>query len=181
MFTKAATPIFHNNLEEATRETADLVAKVFNSLIEREEDRERSQRFILQCIFTMFAEDYQLLPKDIFTQILLDCKNGQGDAYDLINALFHQMDNSEPARGGKFKDVEYFNGGLFSHPEAIELTNDELDKLHEAATKKWNKVNPAIFGTIFQSSMGAEARHAYGAHFTTELDILNSQYPLTVS
>lgn len=180
MFPKAATPIFHNNLEEATRETADLVAKVFNSLINRGEERERSQRFILQCIFTMFAEDYQLLPKDIFTQILLDCKNGQGDTYDLINALFHQMDSSEPARGGRFKDVQYFNGGLFTHPEAIELTNDELDKLHEAATKKWNKVNPAIFGTIFQSSMGAEARHAFGAHFTTELDILKIVQPCII-
>ena len=35
MLPNAATPIFENNLEAATRETADLVAKVFNSLLER--------------------------------------------------------------------------------------------------------------------------------------------------
>lgn len=180
MFSKARTPVFHNNLEEVTRESADLVAKVFNSLIERGEDRERAQRFILQCIFTMFAEDFQLLPKDIFTQILLDCKNGTGNAYDLISGLFHQMNSKESARGGRFKDVQYFNGGLFAHPETIELIDDELNKLHEAATKKWNKVNPAIFGTIFQSSMGAEARHAFGAHFTTELDILRIVHPTII-
>lgn len=180
MLPKAASPIFENNLEEATRETADLVASVFNSILERGEDRERSQRFILQSIFAMFAEDYQLLPKDIFTQILLDCKNGNGDSYDLINALFHQMDSKRAARGGRFKEVQYFNGGLFSNPEAIDLTTEELNQLHKAASQKWNKVNPAIFGTIFQSSMGAEARHAFGAHFTSELDILKIVHPTII-
>ena len=43
--------------------------------------------------------------------------------------------------------------------------------------QKWSKVNPAIFGTIFQSSMGAKARHAFGAHFTSELDILKIVHP----
>jgi hypothetical protein len=180
MLPKAASPIFENNLEEATRETADLVASVFNSILERGEDRERSQRFILQSIFAMFAEDYQLLPKDIFTEILLDCKNGNGDSYDLINALFHQMDSKKAARGGRFKEVQYFNGGLFSNPEAIDLTTEELNQFHTAASQKWNKVNPAIFGTIFQSSMGVEARHAFGAHFTSELDILKIVYPTII-
>lgn len=180
MFPKAATPIFHNNLEEVTRESANLVAEVFNSMINRNEDREGAQRFILQCVFTMFAEDYDLLPKDIFTQILLDCKEGKGDIYDLINGLFKQMDSKESAKGGRFKDVAYFNGGLFSHPDVIEMTNDELKKLYEAAAKKWNKVNPAIFGTIFQSSMGAASRHAYGAHFTSELDILKIVHPTII-
>lgn len=180
MLPKAVTPIFHNNLEEVTRDSANLVAEVFNSIIKRGEDRERAHRFILQCIFSMFAEDYQLLPKDIFTQILLDCQRQNGNSYDLINGLFKQMDCKIPARGGRFKDVPYFNGGLFSNPEAIELTIEELNKIHEAATKKWNKVNPAIFGTIFQSSMGAEARHAFGAHFTTELDILKIVYPTII-
>lgn len=180
MLPKAATPVFENNLEEATRETANLVAAVFNSMLERGEDRNRAQRFILQSIFTMFAEDYQLLPKDIFIQILKDCKAGNGNSYDLINGLFQQMDNPKKALGGRFKDVEYFNGGLFKEPETIELNDFELDTLHEAATKKWNKVNPAIFGTIFQSSMGKKARHAFGAHYTSELDILKIVQPTII-
>lgn len=180
MLPKPATPVFHNNLEEVTRETAALVAKAFNSLIARGEDRERSQRFILQCIFSMFAEDYQLLPKDILTSILLDCHRGLGNAYDLIGALFSQMNSREQARGGRFKDVQYFNGGLFAKPEPIEPTDAEIKMLLDASGKLWNKVNPAIFGTIFQSSMGEEARHAFGAHFTTELDILKIVHPTII-
>ena len=148
MFPKAETP-FHNNLEEATRETADLVAKVFRSLIKRGVDGKRAQRFILQCIFAMFAEDYELLPLDIFTQILMDGKNGKGDEYDLLNGLFNQMNSKESARGGRFKEVQYFNGGLFACPEAMELNKYELDHLCEAAEKKWNKVNPAIYSELF--------------------------------
>ncbi|WP_282783093.1 DNA methyltransferase [Phaeodactylibacter xiamenensis] len=180
MLPKPSAPIFENNLEEVTREAANLVAEVFNSLIERGEDRDRAQRFILQCIFTMFAEDYQLLPKDIFTQILIDCLGGVGNSYDLLYGLFSQMNSKNKARGGRFKDVNYFNGGLFLTPESADLSAVELRKLREAASKKWSKVNPAIFGTIFQSSMGAEARHAFGAHFTTELDILKIVQPTII-
>lgn len=180
MLPKATTPIFENNLEEATRETADSVAKVFNSILERGVERERAQRFILQSVFTMFAEDYQLLPKDIFTKILLDSNQAMGNPYDLIGGLFNQMNSREPARGGRFKEVPYFNGGLFAAPEPIELTDAEVKMLLNASSKLWNKVNPAIFGTIFQSSMGEEARHAFGAHFTTELDILKIVHPTII-
>src|SRR3546814_17421102 len=38
-------------------------------------------------------------------------------------------------------------------------------------------VNPAIFGAIFQQSMDAEERHAYGAHFTSEADIMRIVTP----
>ncbi len=39
------------------------------------------------------------------------------------------------------------------------------------ALKDWSKVNPAIFGTLFQDSMDAAERHAFGAHYTAEADI----------
>ena len=46
-----------------------------------------------------------------------------------------------------------------------------------AATTDWSKVNPAIFGTIFQQNMDETERHAYGAHFTSETDILRIVTP----
>ena len=36
-------------------------------------------------------------------------------------SLFRQMNDSKPARGGRFAGVDYFNGGLFSKVEPIEL------------------------------------------------------------
>jgi hypothetical protein len=73
LYPKPKKAIFENNLEVATRETADKVAKVFNSLIQRKIEREHAQKFILQCVFTMFSEDYELLPDGFFTGLLQEC------------------------------------------------------------------------------------------------------------
>src|SRR3546814_13009729 len=91
------------------------------------------------------------------------------------------MNTKKPATGGRFKNVPYFNGGVFQTVEAIDLQPAELLLICEpdagAATKNWSKVNPAIFGAIFQQSMDAKERHAYGAHFTSEADIMRLVTP----
>jgi type II restriction/modification system DNA methylase subunit YeeA len=177
LYPKPKKAIFENNLEVATRETADKVAKVFNSLIQRKIEREHAQKFILQCVFTMFSEDYELLPDGFFTGLLQECLYDEENSYHLIDGLFKQMANPKKAPGGRYKQVRYFNGGLFKETSPIELNRTEIFYLLEAAKKDWSKVSPIIFGTIFQGSMDAEEQHAYGAHFTNELDIYKIIYP----
>jgi hypothetical protein len=53
-----------------------LFPRAFNSLVARGEDRVRARRFILQCVVAMFAEDIGLLPQDIFTHLLDECRGG---------------------------------------------------------------------------------------------------------
>ncbi len=84
------------------------------------------------------------------------------------------MNSEQPAKGGRFKGVRYFNGGLFSTVSPVELRKSELELIggkSGASTKDWSKINPAIFGTLFQHSMDKAERHALGAHFTSEADI----------
>ncbi|RKG66661.1 class I SAM-dependent DNA methyltransferase [Corallococcus sp. CA054B] len=176
-------PVFNVNRIDVTKAAADLVAGVFNSLVERRNDREAAQRFVLQCVMAKFAEDLELLPNELFTRILnesLESKRPSDTAYDLIGGLFRQMNCKQPAMSGRFKEVEYFNGGLFRDPTPLSLTKTELESLYSAAIQNWSKVNPAIFGTIFQASMDKAARHAYGAHFTSESDILKVVTPTIV-
>lgn len=179
LFPEAPEPIFGNDREAVTRAAADGVAQVFNSLVKRV-DRPQAQRFILQLMVAMFAEDMDLLPSGIVHRLIEDCRKGRGNSYDLLGGLFRQMDTREPARGGLFRDVPYFNGGLYATVEPIELRESELALLAEAETKDWSKVNPAIFGALFQGSMDAEERHAYGAHYTAEADILRVVQPTIV-
>ncbi len=165
-------PIFGNNRVEVTRKAADAFATVFRKIIERGEDRTRVQRFILQLLVSVVAEDLGLLPNEIVTSLLADCVKNPSDSYDLLGGLFRQMASNEPARGGRYFEVAYFNGGLFSVVDPIELKHSEAYMLHEAAlTHDWAQVKPEIFGTLFQHSMDAEERHAFGAHFTSEFDI----------
>lgn len=183
LFPENPSPIFGNDREAVSRAAADKVAALFNSFIERGIDRPRAQRFVLQLVVAMFAEDIDLLPAGTVYRIVDDCRHHGQSVYDLLGGLFQQMNNPKPAKGGRFQKVRYFNGGLFATIDPIDLTPDELALIGDedgAATKDWSKVNPAIFGTLFQQSMDAEERHAYGAHFTSEADILRIVNPTIV-
>jgi hypothetical protein len=105
-----------------------------------------------------------------------ECKSPT-DSYDLLGGLFEAMNTRERAKGGRYKGVDYFNGGLFQTPARIELYEDELNQLREAAKFDWSKVRPEIFGTLFEHSLGAGERHAYGGHFTHPTDIAENRWP----
>lgn len=180
LFPEDKAPVFNNNRVAVTRAAADRVAEVFNTMVKRGEERDRAQRFILQCVVAMFSEDVHLLPSDLFTELVAECRSKGQSAYDLIGGLFRQMNAPQPARGGRYVKVPYFNGGVFHKVEPVELTGDELTLLDQAAREDWSKVQPAIFGTLFQSSMDKKERHAYGAHFTSEADILKVVLPTIV-
>ena len=168
---RAGKPLFQNNRVDVTRQAAAKLAELFNSMRQRGEEQTRAQRFVLQILVTLVSEDLHLLPRHLFTQIIRECRDTQASTYDLIGGLFRQMDTKEPARGGRYQGVPYFNGGLFEEVHPIELTPAEIDTLAEAADFDWSMVKPEIFGTLFQSSMDADERHAFGAHFTSEFDI----------
>lgn len=171
LFPDNPDPQFGNDREGVTRDVAELVGNVFRGLVNKGEDRARAQRFVLQCVVAMFAEDVDLMPRGTIAGLCDSARKGEG-SFDLFGGLFAQMNRAERARGGRFKDIPYFNGGLFAQVDSLELSIRELNALDEAASKDWSRVNPAIFGTLFQASMEAERRHTLGAHFTSERDIM---------
>jgi hypothetical protein len=177
LFPDNRPPIFNNDREAVSRHAANQLADLFKQLHRRPSepvDRSQAQRFVLQAVVAMFAEDIDLLPAGTVQSIVDDCLERNQSPFDLFGGLFRQMNNSVPARAGRFKAIRYFNGGLFSIIEPIDLRRSELLLIggeNGAATKDWSKVNPAIFGTLFQHSMDDKERHALGAHFTSEADI----------
>lgn len=180
LFPEPRKPQFSNNQVDVTREAADKVAQVFNSIVARGEDNEVAQRFILQCVVSLFSEDIDLLRRGLFTEILDECHSG-GSSYDLIGGLFRQMGSQKPAgKGSRYHGVPYFNGGIFAKVDPVSLEKSEIELLLAASKEKWSKVEPAIFGTLFESSMGKKERHALGAHFTSEADIQKVVLPTIV-
>ncbi len=180
LFPENRKPQFQNDQVDVTRKAANKVAQVFNSLVERGENAEVAQRFILQCVVALFSEDIDLLPRGLFTELLDECRSG-ASSYDLISGLFRQMGSDRLApKNSRYRDVSYFNGGIFSVIESIALTRDEIDLLLTASAERWSKVEPAIFGTLFESSMGKAERHALGAHYTSEADIQKVVLPTIV-
>lgn len=180
-FLEGKRPLFTNNTEDISRNAAKLIGELYQYLtIDKGEDETRTQHFILQCVLSLFSEDVELLPKGFFTQIIQDCLDGKYDAYDEIGGLFRQMANPNPARAGKYKDIRYFNGGLFKNVDPVILDHHCLEVLKDVADKDWTKVNPSIFGALFEGTMRSNERHKFGAHFTSEVDMLKVVTPTII-
>jgi len=171
-------PIFQNNQVEVTERTARRMGELYQILYKRGKktdfrdfSEEQLQRFILQCVLAMFAEDRKLLPSDLFVSLIQDCKNGKGSTYDILSGLFHEMNRKGVTPAGRYKGVDYFNGGLFSTVDPIDLSPEELNLLDICARDNWSNIRPSIFGNIFEGATDPVKRHAHGIHFTSEVDI----------
>ena len=127
LFPDNPEPVFGNDLEAVSRDAADKVAQLFNLFVAREIPRPDAQRFVLQTVVAMFAEDIGLLPASIVYNMVDDCLHKGQSSYDFFGGLFSQMNSVAPATGGRFRKVPYFNGGIFKQVNAIELETDELE------------------------------------------------------
>lgn len=180
-FFEGKVPLFQNNTEDVSKDAASLIGELYQYLtIDKQEDVTRTQHFILQCVLALFSEDVDLLPKGFFTQIIQDCLDGKCNAYDEIGNLFRQMASPNRARAGKFKDIPYFNGGLFKEVDPVILDEHCLTVLKSVADKDWTTVNPSIFGALFEGTMRSTERHKFGAHFTSEVDMLRVITPTII-
>jgi hypothetical protein len=176
-------PNFENDRVAVTTKAADKLAECFKWMVRKDRkpqvERSVAQRFILQMLVALFAEDIDLLPKYFVTNLLEECST-PADSYELLGGLFKAMNQSKAAGGGRYKEVPYFNGGLFANPAQLEIQGNELVFLRDAAKFNWNKVQPEVFGTLFQHSMGDQERHAFGAQFTSPSDIMKIVGPTIV-
>ncbi|SFH13906.1 class I SAM-dependent DNA methyltransferase [Pontibacter chinhatensis] len=148
-----------------TRQLAERLAKLAASLEQAGHAPEKVAGFLMRCLFTMFAEDVQLLPGNSFTKLLQDYRQSIHYFPDALKALWQSMDRGgfEPALR---TNIPQFNGYLFKEPEALPITEAQLDLLILAAEADWADVEPAIFGTLLERALQPRERHKLGAHYT---------------
>jgi SAM-dependent methyltransferase len=148
-----------------TREVAGKLAGLAKSLEDSGHKPEAVATFLMRSIFTMFAEDVQLIPRGGFTG-LLEGLRGEIEIFpDMIASLWRTMDEGGFSPLLKAKLPE-FNGGLFAAVEALPVTRGQLELLIEASRSDWRDVEPAIFGTLLERALDPVERHRLGAHYT---------------
>jgi hypothetical protein len=181
LFVTNEAPIFGNDHVAVTREAADHLARCFTKLTVRGVERQLAQRFILQVLIAMFSEDIGLLERNLIKRLLMECKE-PADSFDLLGGLFVEMNTPGRTPGGRYKRVDYFNGGIFRAPARLELYQDEVAQLRAAADADWSMVRPEIFGVLFEHSLGdmEGERRAFGVHFTNPVDIMKIVGPTIV-
>ena len=150
--------------QKITVEIAGLLAELAATLEARGHDAERVSRFLIRCVFSMFAEDVHLLRQKEFTQ-LLEGVAGLGPEAFVAAAenLWKAMD-----AGTMFgwQKMLRFNGHFFANAEALPLEPHEVALLRRASAADWSAVEPSIFGTLLVRALTPEERHRLGAEYT---------------
>ncbi|WP_211644040.1 class I SAM-dependent DNA methyltransferase [Loktanella sp. SALINAS62] len=150
---------------EVTRGVANRLAALGRSFEGQGHMPEDVARFLMRCLFTMFAEDVDLIPRDSFSDLLKKLRGHPEHAAPALKGLWEAM-NSGGFSQALMIDLKRFNGGLFKDASALPLSEVQLSLLIDAADRDWKEVEPAIFGTLLERALSPKDRHKLGAHYT---------------
>jgi len=163
--------------EDAAKKFIDLK----NNLASRGNHPEKIARFLMRILFCLFADSVGLLPDNLFRK-MIETDRQQRAARQFtrkLGNLFQAM--SEPGDFyGPFR-IRHFNGGLFADNTVLGLEPEDLAILGEAAKLDWSRIEPAIFGTLFERILDDGKRAQLGAHYTSREDILLVLEPVVMA
>lgn len=162
--------------------TTEVVAKKFvaiaQSLRERGHDPEKVAHFVNRMVFSMFAEDVDLLPKRLFERMLEASLADPNQFVANAETLFTAMAKQNGRVG--YDAIDWFNGGLFEDGGALPLTAEDIRTALEAARANWSEINPSIMGTLFERGLDPSKRSQLGAHYTDAEKILMIVKPVII-
>ncbi len=151
-----------------TRELAQRLAVLSAQLEGAGHPSEVVAQFLMRCLFTMFSEDVELIPKGSFTRLLtdyVDDADARQHLPDALQSLWQKMDVGGFSSELKAR-IRRFNGSLFHEATALPLNEPQIRLLLESARADWTTVEPAIFGTLLERALDPAERHRLGAHYT---------------
>ena len=161
-----------------TEAAARRFAELAGALQGRGHEPQAVAHFLDKLLFCLFAEDTGLLPKGLLSR-LADATRAKPDDFGAALAeLFGRMASG----GGLFgvERIDWFNGGLFDSADVLMLTAAEIGLLVEVGRLDWGRIEPAIFGTLFERGLDPDQRTQLGAHYTSRDDIWRLVEPVMI-
>ena len=152
-----------------TRAVAAQLAELAKSLEQSGHHAHHVAAFLTRSLFSMFAEDVELLPKGSFLKLLQRHASNPPALQGMLRALWMDMDQGGFS-AALSAHVLRFNGKLFKDPTkdgySLLLNTEQIAQLTRATQANWREVEPAIFGTLLERALSPTERHALGAHYT---------------
>ncbi|MDO9231404.1 MAG: N-6 DNA methylase [bacterium] len=170
--------------DEVDIKAAELMGKLYDVMIETGYSGHDLNVFLVRTLFCLFSDDARIFNQNQFRRYLENRTSEDGSDTGMHIATLFQVLNTSPENRQATLDEElsefpYVNGGLFAEQIIYPSFNSEMrHRLIEACAFNWSKISPAIFGSLFQSVMDKEARRHFGAHYTSEKNILKLIKPL---
>ncbi|ABM40235.1 class I SAM-dependent DNA methyltransferase [Polaromonas naphthalenivorans] len=154
---------------EVTGIVSAQLARLAKSLEDARHSAANVAAYLTRALFSMFAEDVELLPKGAFFGLLKAHREAPATLQSMLQALWADMDRGGFS-GALARNILKFNGKLFKGANtpgySLLLTTAQIDLLIGAAKANWREVEPAIFGTLLERALNPAERHALGAHYT---------------
>lgn len=163
---------------ELTEAAAQRFADLAGALQLRGHEPQAVAHFLDKLLFCLFAEDTGLLPKGLISRLAEATRATPDDFSVALRDLFELMSSG----GGMFgaERVNWFNGGLFDTGNVLQLTAAEIAILVQVTTLDWSRIEPAIFGTLFERGLNPDQRTQLGAHYTSSDDIWKLVEPVII-
>ena len=139
---------------------------------------------LVRVLFCLFADDTAIFQSQSFRAFVEERTTADGsDLGPRLAQLFQVLNTPEDARSKaldeQLRAFPYINGKLFAENLPIaDFDTTTREALLDACALDWSAISPAIFGSLFQSIMDAQARRHLGAHYTSEENILKLIGPL---
>lgn len=184
LFLAGRKPLFGGPGAAVTEQAAEHMVKLYFSLLERKAvEPEELRRFVVQTVWTLFAEDLGILegkPLESLVRALM-ADSTRSTAVELAD-LYRRLNTKEDERRnrGRQQSVPYVNGDLFAETTEVHLEANELEHLLQASRFDWRHVNPTVFGSLLEGCLGHNHRWELGAHYTSEQDIMTIVEPVIV-
>ena len=169
-----------------SKEASAIVAKIYDGLraeLKIQSDKALSDlnKLCVRLVFCLYAESIDIFGKHkIFRNYLEGARNIRQDLIELFKVLDTPLENRSPYLDDTLKKFPYVDGGLFKDeidfPNfTIEIKNLLLDEA--SGGFKWEDISPAIFGTVFESTLNSndetqrDIRRTGGMHYTSTENI----------
>ncbi|MDR1578617.1 MAG: hypothetical protein LBT86_10415 [Deltaproteobacteria bacterium] len=186
---KIPTPVIHNNL------AIGKITRLYNALKVPGYDQRLLKVYLLRLLFGFFAEGAGFIPRGSWGAYLAKSRPDGADLGERIGQLFEfinlsdhilsgdNLSNSRPTQktpdAAALRPFRHLNWALFS--DILPLADFDAttrNKLLDCRQINWNGLSPTIMGSLFQGSVEKTHRHAMGAHYASEANILKLIKPL---
>lgn len=180
--------------EAINRAAADKMASLHDAIKATGYDGKDLETYLVRLLFCLFADDTALFGRnDVFLDYLINhTQPDGGDLHGALLALFDTLNRAPEVRPRNLPEhlaqFPHVNGALFKDNLAqCYFDANARQTLIDCAKLDWSDISPAIFGSLFQAIMHFDdevassknkKRREFGAHYTSEANILKVIRPL---
>jgi hypothetical protein len=167
--------------EEVSFEAGRIVDRIYKALLAQygnptPETLRQLNILCVRLVFCLYAEDAGLFTDDQFREYLAAVPSSllRTALLDLFDVLDTPEDKRSPYLRPALAAFPYVNGGLFAERIDIPQFTDRIkDALLQKASADfdWAFISPTIFGALFESTLGDDARRGGGMHYTSPENI----------